>query len=386
MKRPAFFIMALFVLTAGSLRAEPPVKKDLNLLEGQTAITSQGILNKQIDFDTPSDTTNPFVITGESLVTLIGEMGEFQADESIVFYRRTGQLFVKARPINQKMIERVISDLRRSMAQQVVIEARFVEVKSFDGLDLGVEWGDIDYNGSTIGANTDASSGQSVDFAAANFGTVATTVSPALNIFGSFNSNNVSLDTIVRGLAQKQKINTLSAPKITCYNNQRANIRVEKSESYIRRIKSDLVASSATTFAVQAEAVIGDAVSGVVLEVVPTINDDDTITLELHPNVVSADLSTTATIASASDVDNPVTLPVFIRQSIDTTVTMRNGGTIVLGGLITNTERDDVRKVPILGDVPIIRHLFRYRTQINDKAYLLIFISARRVMTDTHES
>lgn len=330
---------------------------------------------------TTQESAKPYVMTGESLITLIKEMADLGQGSAVVYHRQTGQLFVKTTPSNHRMVEMILESLRKFRTKQVVIEARFVELRDFEGVDIGYELRRIEFSmkSGKQGVSLKNTSGQTslVDFAVGSFGKFASQASPAMNLFTTLDSKNLDLDSVLRALSQKVRVDTLSAPKITCFNNQRANIRVATSTNYVKEVSGDAVATtSGTTTSVTIT--VDTAVEGVSLDVTPTYNETrETITLELHPAVVSADLTSTQSVTTSSSVSNSVTLPVFTNQTIDTTVTIPDGGTVVLGGLITEKARKDTRKIPLLGDIPIIQYFFTYKTDYKDKTNLLIFITAK---------
>ncbi len=101
---------------------------------------------------------------------------------------------------------------------------------------------------------------------------------------------------------------------------------------------------------------------GIKLTVTPTINSDQKITLNVHPEV---------SLYVRSDPAGPV---IGTREAI-TTVIVNNGETVVIGGLITDEDRKSATMVPLLGDLPIIGHLFRQDIKSKDRTELLVFIT-----------
>lgn len=363
------FLTAFLFFAAGAF-AIPP----------EQIATDESITTQVIDSNRLSEVKKyPYahMITGESLVGLLRNLADFSAEGStIMFNRATAQLFVRATPTTQDMVEDILTDLRLNKPKQVVIEARFVEISNFEGSDLGVDITQFDYVGSkhidTIGSMMSFAQG-------------AWTNSNALNQANEFSlmtaiaNSDFDVSAVLRALAQMVKLNTLSAPKITCLNNQRSNIRIATSKNYVEKIESDVVATTAGT-TTSVDVTVDTALEGVSLDVTPSVNiSEDTITLELHPSVVTVDLSDTQAIQSGLALTNNITLPKYVRQTIDTTVTIPDGGTVILGGLIKDTQKNDIRKVPFLGDVPILGNLFRFKTEYKDKTNLLIFITARIV-------
>ena len=104
------------------------------------------------------------------------------------------------------------------------------------------------------------------------------------------------------------------------------------------------------------------------LEVTPQITPEGGVIMDLD---VSKDSRGVVTSAG----------PAINKKQAKTQVLVENGGTVVIGGIFTQTERDDVTKVPFLGDVPVVGNLFKNRTRLNNKTELLIFITPK-IVTD----
>jgi type II secretory pathway component GspD/PulD (secretin) len=85
-----------------------------------------------------------------------------------------------------------------------------------------------------------------------------------------------------------------------------------------------------------------------------------------------------------SDDDTRATyqLPRVSESSLNTRVLVNSGETVVLGGLVEDNEREEERKVPLLGDIPFVRHAFRYKERVSEPRHLLIFVTARVVDPD----
>lgn len=110
---------------------------------------------------------------------------------------------------------------------------------------------------------------------------------------------------------------------------------------------------------------------GVQLSVVGNVSDDGYITLNLHPEV--------STLKLDDKVSTPgiaLTLPRITRRYTDHVVRVKSGETIVIGGLINDEELDTMSKIPLLGDIPVLGHLFRHRNKTKDHSEVVIFITA----------
>ena len=109
---------------------------------------------------------------------------------------------------------------------------------------------------------------------------------------------------------------------------------------------------------------------GILLEVTPHINPDGLVTMVVHPEI-----SDIASQAESVEITDGVTNPTFNVNSAETTVSVRNGNTVIIGGLIRETEDHTVTKIPILGDIPILGALFSNTEKRKVRRELMIFLT-----------
>lgn len=370
-------ITVLLFLSGQSLCALPP--EELSTFE---SIATQAITNEEV--------TAPYNITGESIVNIIRGMIDFDIDgASIVFNRKSGQIFVRHTPTEQAKVEDIITSMRSVAFQQVEIEARFVTVSSTDFRALGIDTLGLDFdtqwNGTQLGTQVPNTVGSFSNYT--SFESFVNTLDDTVNggqFSGVFHNGKFDIAAVVDALETVTEVNTLANPRITVFNNQRAHLKIEKRQNYISEIESELETTGSDSdakpiFTLQAQ--VNQAESGTILDVTPTVNNDGTISLELHPHFLTANLSSTRIIKNINDgeeLNNSITLPVFTLQSVNTSLTVPNGGVAVLGGLITEEEEKQYRKTPFFGDIPYIgRLLFTSEKLSEEKSYLLIFVKAK---------
>ena len=113
---------------------------------------------------------------------------------------------------------------------------------------------------------------------------------------------------------------------------------------------------------------------GITLKVTPMITEDGQISLELKPSVSEKTGDYTLTVVQGT-TKIPYSVPIVDTRSADTKVVIGNGQTLIIGGLIKETNTKGVTKVPFLGDIPGIKWLFRSTKDTKDKTELLIFVS-----------
>lgn len=315
------------------------------------------------------DVQAPYMVAGESLVGLLKNTVDFDLDGSrIVFHRGTGQLFVRQTARNHDVIEEILEDLRSYQPLQVMIEARIIEVDMFEGEDFGTTFDQLSLSlgqGAQLQGSSKLPTGQ--------WGNQALLSSEELNLSFLSTGSDFSINATLKALEQRGMLQTLSSPKIICFNNQRANIRIETSTDYIASIDSTTISSTATTN-VQLSTDIQTAVEGIVLDVTPSIQlDDHTIVLEIHPEVVELVSLDQIELRDGSQISTPK----YVRRTADTTVTLVDGGTVVIGGLMRRTQEKARSQVPVLGEIPILGHFFSRDTTYDKKSNLLIFITAK---------
>ncbi|MCX5781600.1 MAG: type IV pilus secretin PilQ [Elusimicrobia bacterium] len=294
---------------------------------------------------------------------------------------RTNSLIVTDTPEGLQSAERIISELDRK-PEQVIIEAKIVEITLNKSIDLGVQWqyagtaGDpnvaigasrqhvVADNESVPGPNATIGANRNLPSGTGTLETGGTGVAfPASPVSGQISSiafgivsNGNRLNAVLSALQQKGLSKLLSSPKVTTINNKEAKILIGQKIPYTTTTISVSGSTQQTNFL--------DV--GIKLTVTPTINVDQKITLAVHPEV---------SLYIRADPAGPV---IGTREA-NTTVLVNNGETVVIGGLITDEDRKLATQVPILGDIPIIGTLFKRTLTSKDRTELLVFITPQIV-------
>jgi type IV pilus assembly protein PilQ len=226
---------------------------------------------------------------------------------------------------------------------QVEINAKLVDVDARSIRDLGIEW-------SVNGLNSGETFG--------NFEVDAGIPNPAGTIVAGLRGTDADLDVVIEMLERDDKAEIISNPRITTADNKEAKILVGK--------KIPLVISDEAGNAVTELTTIG-----VKLTVVPHINQDDRITLDLAPEV--SDLSSQATVQGGI---------VIVTSEASTRVIVADGETAVIGGLIRTNESSVETGVPFLKDIPLPGYLFKSSNVVKEERELLIFVTPRIIRAD----
>jgi len=270
--------------------------------------------------------------------------------------------------------------------------------------------------GVPIGQNPVTSGNQSGNFAiSANaldallmpgLGQVAGAAPGIFGLAGVF--TNPQFQVVVRALNQKKGIDLLSAPSVTTKSGQRAIIEVIRELRYPRTYTAPQVPSIGTTTTTGSQVVPVVVTpttpadwetrnTGVTLEVEPVVGGDaTTIDLNLIPQVVEFEgfinygspinavgVNTMGNMISVSVpvqlTPNIINQPVFSTRKVTTSVSVYDGQTVVLGGLMREDVQKTEDKVPIIGDIPLIGRAFRTNTEQHTKKNLVIFVTAKIV-------
>lgn len=254
-----------------------------------------------------------------------------------------------------------------------------------------------------------AVSGNSIDSILNNPDRTAqsSTVAPGiLGLTGLFSDGQVQV--IMRGLAQKKGTDLMTAPSVTARSGQKATIEVIREFIYPTEYEppelpttvgssttsdSLLTGSSSSSFPVTpaTPTAFETKNTGVTLEIEPTIGENDfVIDLRFLPEIVEFEgfinygspIQTPSTDALGNAIttvitENRIEMPVFSKRSVNTSLTIYDGYTVAVGGLMREDVQNVEDKVPILGDIPIIGRLFQTKGENRIKSNLIIFVTAQ---------
>ena len=325
-----------------------------------------------------------------------------QEGRKITYNGSTKLLTVTDTKGNQELIKDLIGQFEVG-PKQVMIETRFVEIAVNDLDELGIEW-DFFHKG-TAATNDTLKKGLEIgtdtpkQYHGINWNNNVDSLFPAVgNFAGQFAIFKALADgserymANLRFLEQQGKANLLSAPKITTISGQMANIQVVRTYPYVSDFTLENIGTA--EFPIWSyKLTLAEKPIGIFLEATPYVTEgSNTITLDLHPEVsvlksqvpisnlnASGQTGQLGNVNSTSNVkiipDN-LGWPVVDVRTSQTSVSVDSGETIVLGGLIKDDERVTKRKIPFLGDIPLLGRAFQYDYKNQTKTNLLIFITA----------
>jgi general secretion pathway protein D len=209
-------------------------------------------------------------------------------------------------------------------------------------------------------------------------------LAPALQIAGSF-LDNIQVDFLIRATQADQRTSTLIAPKLIMTNGQQSWIAITEEQNFVSQL-DPVVASGAA-----AQAPIVDTLNtGAVLNVQATVSPDRRyVTMNLQPGVGRLIAINTFQFSGGpiTGVGAPgfVQLPIIQRQQVKTTVTVPDGGTLLIGGQKLTFETESEAGVPVLSKIPILKRLYSSRATIKDEQVLLILIKPEILIKEEQE-
>ncbi|MFA5084884.1 MAG: TonB family protein [Candidatus Omnitrophota bacterium] len=280
-------------------------------------------------------------------------IGTMQIDE------RTNKIVVTDLEKKIKDIERVVAAFDEK-PQQVLIEAKIVQITLDDRFKLGVEWDSVIRQ-----LQKELSLKSAFQLAAPGlFGPPGAEL-----VLGAMGSGDVNV--MIQVLKTIGDTNLLSSPRVTAINNQEAKILIGTSQPYATNTVTQTTGTATT----------GTNISfidvGVKLYVTPTITKDGYITMKIRPEVSSS---------SSNYSYGPVpqtTVPIVQTTQAETSVSIKDGTTIIIGGLIKDERTETVNKIPLLGDLPVIKSAFSNTDKRVQKQELVIFLTPHIITGDS---
>ncbi|MFQ2452396.1 pilus (MSHA type) biogenesis protein MshL [Aeromonas caviae] len=309
----------------------------------------------------------------DALQTLIGT-GEGRA---VITSPQAGLVTVRAYPKELKAVREFLDQSGEHLKRQVVLEARILEVSLNEGYEQGVDWSGL--SASWDGGKGITGGGSLMDSPIAS---TPNQIFRALGGGAGFTISDGNFNVAVSLLKTQGDVNTLSSPRVTATNNQKAVIKVGTDEYFVTNASTTTTTSGTSAPIVTPNVELTPFFSGIALDVTPQIDEQGKVLLHIHPSVIDTEeQSKTISVGTA----DPLVLPLAkssIRES-DTVVQANNGDIIVIGGLMKTDRQEIVSKVPLLGDIPWVGEAFTNRRESNRKVELVILLKPTVVEKDT---
>ncbi len=360
-----YFFLFLFTVSV-ELSARDPFDKRQRSIKKETDIQIDTKENLSKSTNEPNLTTTSIKLhyakaadVMKSLTT--GQGSWLSSNGTFSFDERSNLLLIQDNQETLNALKKLIKEMDQPI-EQIAIEARIVTISDENLKELGVRWGIFEptNNAHHLSGSLAANGFQHLtEQLNVNFATAATPAgSIALQIA---KINDRLLDLELTALERENNVEIIASPRLLTTNKQSASIKQGTEIPYvITGKKSD---EQKVEFR---EAVLG-------LEVTPHISKDNTILLDLIVSQNSPGSRITYGQNEMVSID---------KQEINTQVFARDGETIVLGGVFHDTITKGVDKVPLLGDIPILKRLFSRESERHQKRELVIFVTPRIIRSE----
>lgn len=276
---------------------------------------------------------------------------QLENEVTVVGDQNSNKLLISASPRYMDAVRAIVEELDAA-PPQVMIQVLLAEVT----LDSSYNWGvDVNIGGET-GLGNDGYRLNKLAGFAAGAGVSAALGAPNLSV------SSVDFEVLVRALEVQGKLQVLSRPQVTVKNNEPAKIEVGEDIG--------LVSATDRSDTGNVRADVERQQIGIILEVVPTISPDGFVQMDIIPEISSL---SQREIAISEDLSSPI----INRRRVETTVTVMDGQTVVIGGLIQTTNERRDNQIPGLGKLPVVGGLFRNELEEQVKTELLVILTPK---------
>lgn len=307
---------------------------------------------------TAASRSTPASAGAEPADTAQSPSGIIQADAA------TNSIIITANDATYNSLRAAVDklDVRRA---QVYVEALIVEISADRAAEFGIQWQDLsgldDTNTQLFGGTNLGGPGQNIigisrNPVSADRGLNIGIIDGLVSIPGV--GQILNLGVLVRALESDNDANILSTPTLLTLDNEEASIVIGQNVPFLT---GQYALTGAATTPTPFQTVERRDV-GLSLQVKPQISEGGTVRMEIYQEV-----------SSVQDSTNPAGV-ITNKRAVRTTVVVDNRAIVAIGGLIQSTFNDDVEKVPVLGDLPILGAMFRYKTRSYNRTNLMIFL------------
>lgn len=290
-----------------------------------------------------------------------------------------GQLIVTQTPANQEKLVKLLADLREAQSLQVLVESRWLTVKNGwlerIGVDIDFTFGpDVHPLGRHVVFNNNQITQDHVGFVNGMSSGAASGISDivgnntGITLAGQF-LDDLQVDFLIQATQASRDSRVLSAPRVMLMDGQRSYITIGQQQAYISGFNPTVSENVAAL-----QPIVSFVPTGVVLDVEATVSADRRyVTMTVRPQ-------TSRLVELVTAFGGLVQLPTVELQDLQSTVTVPDGGTVLLGGLKSSAEQEREIGVPILSKVPIVNRLFTNRGKVRDAETLLILVSPKIII------
>ncbi|MBA1438052.1 MAG: pilus (MSHA type) biogenesis protein MshL, partial [Epsilonproteobacteria bacterium] len=285
-----------------------------------------------------------------------------------VINKNAGLITVTATNKQMKRFESYLKRLQDKVQKQVLIDVQLLAVTMSEGKTTGIDWSQL-YALQNLQIKANYIDARNVDKYDETGATqiIANGFNDAAHIVNI--KADVSLNEVIKFLQTQGDVNSISNPKVLTLNNQPALITAGTEYFYKIKSQTNQQGTGGGVAATTQNENIQSVFAGVLLTITPEIANDKSITLRINPSLSETAQDISNTPSAGRDMP-----PDLNRRELSSVVTVKDGNRIILGGLINTKNTNETNKVPILGDIPIISYLFKYKKQVKQIQEVVMII------------
>ncbi len=286
--------------------------------------------------------------------------------------KQAGMINLYASDRTHKEVNKYLTELRRSVTSQVLVEAKVFEVSLKDEYINGIEWSALTENGLGVARFLEGTNNLIGNITTPG-GSVAATSNFAIGYLGG------DVGAFIEAISGFGTVRALASPRLTVLNNHSAVLNVATNRVFFTIDINRKTDTDTNTETVEVDSEIKSVPEGVLINVQPSINlEDRTISMLVHPTVtrIVNNKQDPAVQFVAGDSGIISEIPEVNVQEIDTVVKVNSGQPIVMGGLLQDRIDDLQEGVPVMGEIPLLGALFRTQKDLITKTELVIFLKA----------
>lgn len=345
----------------------------------QSTLTASGVTNSQQPTSAPSGLvqtssgTKFWDLLKQNMETIIGT----QEGRSIVINSSSGSIIVKAYPDELRHLAQYLDKIQNIIHRQVIIEAKVLEVQLNAQFQSGINWQILGlnqgYTPTSPNAVTTSNANSTTNSSANSYG------SGDLPAFAPALMMNIhkgsAFSSIINLLNLQGSITVLSSPRIATINNQKAVIKVGNDRFFVTNVSSNTNNSGSSSGSnTTANITLTPFFSGISLDVTPQIDENDNITIHIHP-IISAVTKDVQTF-TVNDQAQVLPLASSTTRESDSIVRAKNGQVIVIGGLTSSGGNSYQSSTPGVDRVPGVGELFKNKNKLEKKMEIVILLKA----------
>lgn len=295
---------------------------------------------------------NAYDILDTMIRPIISQAGKFSIN------RLSGSLYVKDRPRVIRSVARLVHHYKEMLRRQILIEARIIEVSLSDQYQYGIDWSIL----------------RDLSNAATELTSAAWSLGDGLVLAGT--SGDFSINSAVDALNIFGDTKVVSNPTIRSKHGQPSIISVGTSFTYKKSVETTRTTTGSTED-ISTEVEVSTVFDGLILGVVPFIDETGRITLLINP--IKSDVDRTSLEEQEVGEGLSISLPRVSIKELSSTIALYNGDVAVLGGLIDKRQVTDNQGVPFLSGIPVLGYLFKHEDVRDEIRELVILLRVRLV-------